>query len=366
MRQNSRSHYEHPMESYANCERPRTNHLPFVTVVLGAMLSTLAAWGQAKTDTKSGEDAKVTSHPYSVRSIVVAPSVKLEALDWGGTGRPLVLLAGLGNDAHVFDTFASTLSKRYHVYAITRRGYGASDAPTPDGGNYSADRLADDVIAVLDQLNIVRPVIAGHSLAGEELSSIGSRFPARVAGLIYLDAGYQYALYDSSHPDTTIDANEMRRKLQAAVASPLPSEQAHAIADVLKDWPALEKELEAKKKELDATPANVESQIRARLASPSAKIGPAIAAGLQRFTTIECPVLAIFADPHDFGPGLKGPELAAAQAHDKELTEPQAHLFESTLPNAKVVRIAHASHYVFQSNTAEVIREMDSFIDTLK
>jgi non-heme chloroperoxidase len=32
--------------------------------------------------------------------------VNLEVLDWGGSGRPLVLLAGLGNTAHIFDKFA--------------------------------------------------------------------------------------------------------------------------------------------------------------------------------------------------------------------------------------------------------------------
>jgi non-heme chloroperoxidase len=134
-----------------------------------------------------------------------------------------------------------------------------------------------------------------------------------------LDAGYRYALYDPVHPDTSIDTNEMRRELLATVASPLPSEGSRAIADVVRDWPALQRELEAKKRELDASPANVESQIRARLASPSTKISPAIAAGQQHFATIKCPVLAIFADPHDFGPGVKGAALIAAQTHDKRV-----------------------------------------------
>jgi pimeloyl-ACP methyl ester carboxylesterase len=61
--------------------------------------------------------------------------------------------------------------------------------------NYKADRLGDDVIAVLDQLKLEHPVLAGHSIAGEELSSIGSRQPERVAGLIYLDAAQWFALY---------------------------------------------------------------------------------------------------------------------------------------------------------------------------
>lgn len=47
----------------------------------------------------------------------------------------------------------------------------------------------------------------GHSLAGEELSSIGSRFPKRVAGLVYLDAGYEYALYAGLRGDFEIDTN---------------------------------------------------------------------------------------------------------------------------------------------------------------
>src|SRR5439155_21769351 len=60
------------------------------------------------------------------------------------------------------------------------------------------DRLADDVLEVIDSLRIGKPVLAGHSVAGEELSSIGSRHPEKVAGLIYLDAGYTYAYYNAA------------------------------------------------------------------------------------------------------------------------------------------------------------------------
>lgn len=44
--------------------------------------------------------------PHVTRMIDVDKDVKLEVLDWGGTGRPLILLAGMGSDAHVYDTFA--------------------------------------------------------------------------------------------------------------------------------------------------------------------------------------------------------------------------------------------------------------------
>jgi len=122
--------------------------------------------------------------------ITVEENVGLEVLDWGGTGRPLVLLTGLGNTAHVFDDFAPKLAASYHVYGITRRGYGVSSRPA---SGYDADRLGDDVFAVVETLKLTKPVIAGHSIAGEELSSLAARHTSGVAGLIYLDAIFPYA-----------------------------------------------------------------------------------------------------------------------------------------------------------------------------
>jgi non-heme chloroperoxidase len=72
--------------------------------------------------------ASVDSSP-KVQFVTVQPEVKLEVLDWGGTGRNLVLLAGAGNTAHVFDSVGPKLAERYHVFGITRRGFGRSSAP---------------------------------------------------------------------------------------------------------------------------------------------------------------------------------------------------------------------------------------------
>jgi hypothetical protein len=52
--------------------------------------------------------------------ITVDKNVKLEVIDWGGAGRPLILLAGLGDNAHVFDQFAPKLTTNYRVYGLTR------------------------------------------------------------------------------------------------------------------------------------------------------------------------------------------------------------------------------------------------------
>src|SRR5579875_2260912 len=75
--------------------------------------------------------------------VTVEPGVRSEVLDWGGSGRPLVFLAGAGQDAHVFDTSAPKLHPKHHVYGMTRKGTGKSSVPAPSGDNYSADRLGE-------------------------------------------------------------------------------------------------------------------------------------------------------------------------------------------------------------------------------
>lgn len=113
---------------------------------------------------------------------------RLHLVDWGGEGPPIVLLAGLGNSARIFDELAPLLAKDHRVVALTRRGYGLSaDAAT---GEYGNERLVQDVIDVLDGLGIERAAFVGHSLAGGELATLGRAHPGRVTRLVYLDAAY--------------------------------------------------------------------------------------------------------------------------------------------------------------------------------
>ena len=298
--------------------------------------------------------------------VPVGGGVRLEVLDWGGAGRPLVLLAGLGDTAHGFDKFAQKLVAKYHVYGITRRGFGDSSSPPPTEANYSADRLGDDVLAVIDALHLQqRPVLAGHSIAGEELSSVGSRHPEKVAGLIYLEAAYQYAFYDRSHGDANfdaadLDAAEMRKKLGDFLVGQ-GSDKRKAVAELLQQLPELEKELRAQQKELAALPMNPQEL--------GDEFGPAeaIMLGQERYTKIPCPILAIFADPHKLGPmpEYNGAGRAAMAKYMADHTTANSHAFEAGVPSAHVVRIPNADHYVFQSNEAQVLKETEAFIGKL-
>lgn len=117
------------------------------------------------------------SSPHAIRFVHVGDDVRLEVLDWGGSGRAVVLLAGGGDTAHVFDSFAPKLRTHNHVYGITRRGFGASSYTKAIN---LGDRLGDDVLTVIDALKLDKPVLVGHSIAGAELSWMANAHPDRM------------------------------------------------------------------------------------------------------------------------------------------------------------------------------------------
>lgn len=122
--------------------------------------------------------------PHRIQMVTVDTGVELEVLDWGGSGPPLVLLHGSGVSAHNFDDFAPKL-RCCHVYGITRRGHGRS---TKIETGYDEPRLAADVLAVIDALHLTKPIIAGHSMSGGEMTTLGREHSERLGGLIYIEA----------------------------------------------------------------------------------------------------------------------------------------------------------------------------------
>lgn len=290
--------------------------------------------------------------------VSVQKDVALEVLDWGGSGIPVVLLAGRGQTAHSFETFAPRLAAFYHVYGITRRGYGASSKP-PVG--YLADRLADDVLAVVDSLHLIKPVLAGHSLAGEELSSIGSRHPDKVAALVYLDAAYAYAYYDSARGDLRPDAATLKqrlRRLQAAGSrGDVASMDTILTALLDQDLPALQRDLSEMHRTLSqfapGTPL---------LPPLRTGVEAAIDDGFQRYTTIGGPVLAIYAYANP--PAGVGPDRQATREWLRN-DRGAPGTFARGVPQAQIVILPDANHFIFDSNPAEVLTAMRAFIEGL-
>lgn len=111
--------------------------------------------------------------------------VKLHYIDWGGTGEPMVLLAGLGDTAHQYRGLAPKLASRFRVVGLTRRGHGQSDRPN---FGYDLTTLVEDIRRFFDALGIERSILVGHSFGGLEIPLFAIRYPQRVEAIVYLDA----------------------------------------------------------------------------------------------------------------------------------------------------------------------------------
>lgn len=328
-----------------------------------AIAALLSAGVQAQTPSQHD------TSPHKVEFITVDTDVRLEVLDWGGTGRPLVFLAGLGDTGHAFDQLALEFVNSNHVYAITRRGFGKSSKPAPTKENYSTARLGKDVIEVIDRLGLKAPIFAGHSLAGEELSWIGINDSNKISGLIYLDAGYSYAYYSPGNSlplgtNLSLSGNDLDKELRK-LRNPgvvgngrAVNALANEIKEALSDF---EKDLSAAQRQLAIFPPPAAPKQSSKTLED--KISDAILSAPQKFTEIRVPILALFADPPEAPPNFNfDPKIVEAES---TRWNDQVNAFAAGMPSAHVVKIPNASHDLWRTNKADVVREMKAFMTTL-
>ena len=302
--------------------------------------------------------------PHRVEFIEAEKDVRLEVLDWGGTGRPVVLLAGLGNSAHVFDDFAPKLTRANHVYGITRRGYGASSHP--DSG-YNGQRLADDVLSVIETLHLISPVLAGHSIAGEELTAIGAQHSNRIGGLVYLDA----------LADPTVNTSEywaLYQKLPPLRSPPPrpPRGETNPTFQAYLDWQQRANGFTFPEAELRnvylslpdgrmsylRTPARVNDTIRAQsLKLDYARIRVPVLAFMQGSPTVQQRL-------SEYSLTNEQDRIAAERfwTMDKNYLKKYIGDLKSGVPTAHVIELPHANHFVFLADQALVLRELGTFL----
>ena len=291
--------------------------------------------------------------------IAVADSVQLEVLDWGGKGPTLILLAGMGHSAHVFDGFVRRLTPHLHVMGITRRGFGASSRPRR---GFDSTTLVHDLIAVLYSLGLQKASFAGHSFAASEMSILAARFPERVDRLIYLDSGFEYR--------QMLD----RIGVATALGSPQPPPARY------KPWTVVDWTIYAERSSGAGFP---ESEVRAmfRIGADGTVQEPDRDPETLRWmldgiepaplTQIRAPTLAIYATPtsaevmypswyaFDDSARQQGRTVYAAVAAEHAL---QRARFEREVVGSRQIIITGARHYLFLTHPGEVANEILNFM----
>ena len=319
--------------------------------------------------------------PHTTRLVTVEEGVQLEVLDWDGSGQAIVLLAGGGATAHHYDDFAPSLTARgYRVVGITRRGYRGSTA-TVSGHNFQ--RLAEDIVQVMDAVKIKNAIVVGESFAGEEMHVLGARYSDRIRGLVYVDAAF----------DRGDDADEAVFNPAAKAVPTAPSAQAEDKASFAAYRAYLEK----------YGGAGPEAYLRTRYRTnpdgtiagywaPDIAIRQAMVKELQAaykpYTPepIRVPAIAIYACPQSADDLMRRgssdrspyPELVGMAAADPALRQRVERLFEVTqarvrkheqwfkafAPRARVVELS-GNHDLIVSNPRDVLEQVEAFIASL-
>ena len=218
--------------------------------------------------------------------------------DWGGDGRPVLLLHGLASTCHIWDLVAPLLAADFRVVALDQRGHGLS-AQVEDGFDFAT--VSRDAAALIAALGWERPVIVGHSWGADVALELAAAQPGLTAGLIFVDGGtiepsarpgwtLEQAREDMAPPIFTGFTPDMMRErvMSGARFGPNPSEA--VVEAVLSNFRVLE----------DGTiQANLRRENHLRIIDALWDHKPS-----QLYPTLQCPVLMLPArqstpDAHD-------------------------------------------------------------------
>jgi len=288
--------------------------------------------------------------------------IRLHYLDWGGNGPTVIFLTGMGSSAYLFNKFAPRFTDKFRVLALTRRGQGDSDIPET---GYDADTLTEDIRQFLDHLSVEKAILAGHSLAGVELTHFAATHPTRVEKLIYLDA-----LDDRREESAIIERNPLRHiKIKREESSPHTIEE--YIADLKRDAPRLaEIWSELWDEEISHTVKINEAGIVVdKMPEPVAKlmVENLIKGYAPKRGETKLPTLSIYAQ--------KIPRLSNAYTEEQKAAFDQFHRsveqpffrsliseFQERFPHARILVIPDGHHYCFIAQEELVYREMLNFL----
>ena len=151
--------------------------LRWSTLAILAALSTMSAFLTAQ-----GQPPR-----QPVDGFVDVSGLRIHYVDWGGNGRPFVMVHGLDRVARTFDHLAVRFSPTYRVIAIDMRGHG--DSGWDPKGRYLVEDHVGDLEGVVQQLGLRDLTLWGNSTGGRVVQVFAGKHPELVSRVISEDVG---------------------------------------------------------------------------------------------------------------------------------------------------------------------------------
>jgi pimeloyl-ACP methyl ester carboxylesterase len=231
----------------------------------------------------------------------------------------LFIQHGYSDSALCWGLLPEDLGKNYRVTLMDARGHGESAKPE---SGYDLTTMAGDMIALMKQLSMKKPVIIGHSMGGSLAAHIAALEPDLPGGAVLIDPAFRNRTVVS---DRSTEMEELKKKSVEEIAESIRSKHP--------DWP--------EEFILPSTEAKLQMSLNV----------------IQLFETIDatwqddlkkatCPMLLITADA----------EVGAI------VTEETAQYVRDNYPNVDVAYIPGAGHSIQREKYFETVQAIEQFL----
>lgn len=127
----------------------------------------------------------ISNVPYPVTTPVKEDDIQLSEIKmhysvYGESGYPLILVHGNGGSQDSLKEAATYLANDYTVYVIESRCHGQSSDP----GVISYDLMAKDIKEFIEEMNLEKPFLMGHSDGGINALTVAYTYPDLLGGFI--------------------------------------------------------------------------------------------------------------------------------------------------------------------------------------
>jgi 3-oxoadipate enol-lactonase len=250
-----------------------------------------------------------------------------------GDGPPLLLIAGLGYDHWFWHKMVPGLAGQFRVIVMDNRGIGRSGKPD---GPYTAQLLAADAAALLNELGVAKTAVLGHSMGGFVAQALALDQPHLVSHLILAATNFG----GPRHVPVTAEAlailmdtggdpvERVRRGVAVSCAPGFEQRQ-----------PGLLDELVAYRQQNPLQPGPYQAQLAVGLALMSEA-----AAFESRLSQVTAPTLILFGE------------------HDKVVPPANAGLLARQIPHSQVVLLPDAGHFFPLETPEAAVTAVTDFI----
>ena len=131
---------------------------------------------------------KKSAPDFREGQVSLEPGMKMSYHSCGQGDTTLLFIHGWGINKSYWKAQLDAFCPRYRVVAVDLPGFGESGKGRVD---WSFDRYAMDVKALMDQLDLKKVILIGHSMSGDLILRVATSYPEPIIGLIGIDNLHQ-------------------------------------------------------------------------------------------------------------------------------------------------------------------------------